>query len=523
MLDQFVNRRPFLQHNQEVGIISTFFTEQMLMRDFSILKLKPENYIEIILEKRIEVVFIDSHIYETDNVWFDYEIQQIINMIQKVDVNIVIVNNDEDFQYLKGNNYFINVETDRNNIEINENILSIPILLNENLFNPINDKPKLDITYFNIGELRRGKAIQGLHVKYKPKREEIVVDEITRRTLKEIVRKIKNSKVFYIYYSEVLTKTMIRYLEIAASLQNTVLILDARYDFELSLGVNTKVEESNIELVSAFYRNGIYRDKINIKNHRTAFLNNTLIQYQNLNEVIHGEERRKEVNISIITSTKRKWTLDAYIERLNKQNGVMLQVILLTHGFSLTDKEKEILSIKANFDITIIDAPTSKAFGLCLNSCIELAEREFFTKIDDDDYYYSNYLLDSWIAKQYSNADIVGKHSQFVFLEDNKMVIQRFNNQQYKFSEYVAGATIFCETNFIKKYLFSNLQKAVDSDLLRRVREDSGKIYCIHPYEFCIFRAGDKSEHTWQVDDVRLLKSAKIHFIGDPEDTIEVQ
>src|SRR5699024_5398689 len=201
---------------------------------------------------------------------------------------------------------------------------------------------------------------------------------------------------------------------------------------------------------------------------------------------------------------------------------VKLQVVLLTHGFSLTESEKEKLASKAEFNLTIINEPSTLSFGLCLNKAISFASEKYFTKLDDDDYYYSNYLIDSWIAHKYSSANIVGKHSQFVYLEDSKMIIQRFNSQQYKYSEYVAGASIFCETEFINKYLFSDLKKAVDSDLLRRVREDGGKLYCLHPYEFCIFRAGDKSEHTWQVDDIRLLKSAKIHFIGDPTETIEV-
>ena len=72
MENKFISKRPLLLPNQEIGVISTFFTEQMLMRDFSIIRLNPESYVEMILEKQIEVVFIDSHIYENDNLWFDY-------------------------------------------------------------------------------------------------------------------------------------------------------------------------------------------------------------------------------------------------------------------------------------------------------------------------------------------------------------------------------------------------------------------------------------------------------------------
>lgn len=522
MEKKFISKRPLLLPNQEIGVISTFFTEQMLMRDFSIIRLKPESYVEIILEKQIEVVFIDSNIYENDNMWFDYEIEEIIKLMETVDVNIVIVNNESNDKYISGNYYYINLDIDRKEIDIDGNILNMPVILNENIYNPINDKPKLDVLYFSLGKLIRGEHIQNLHVKEKPVREEIVAEKLTRQVTKELIRKIKNAKVLYIYYSDEIPPTFLKYIEVVAALQNTMVILDSNYDAESNISLNTKDEKSNIELVSAFYRNGIYREKNVIKKHRTAFLEHTLITYKNLNKILQGDVSKEEVGISVITSTKRKWTLDDYVIRLNKQANVKLQVVLLTHGFSLTESEKEKLASKAEFNLTIINEPSTLSFGLCLNKAISFASEKYFTKLDDDDYYYSNYLIDSWIAHKYSSANIVGKHSQFVYLEDSKMIIQRFNSQQYKYSEYVAGATIFCETEFINKYLFSDLKKAVDSDLLRRVREDGGKLYCLHPYEFCIFRAGDKSEHTWQVDDIRLLKSAKIHFIGDPTETIEV-
>lgn len=518
----FINKRPLLDQGQEVALISTYLTEQMILRDFSIVRLTPQNFEEVIMERNIEVVFIDSYIYETDNKWYEYKIEEILNLLKDKNVNIVIINNDEKQQYLEGDYFYINIESNQREIKISQNILSVPPLLNENLYNPINDKSKLDILYFTLGELTRNQEIQKLHVKFKPVREEIVTPHLTRAVIKKLITKIKHSSVLYIYYTDKLSKTFIKYIELIAALQNTVVVLDSQYEMKSNIAINTQDEKSNIEYVRTFYQKGIYRDKNVIKNHRQTFLNNTLIQYESLNQIILNSTNKKTINISVITSTKRKWTLEDYIKRLNNQKNVQLEVILLTHGFELTGHEEKKLKEIANFKIKFLNESTDVSFGECLNKCISYTTQEYFTKIDDDDYYYSNYLIDSWIAKQYSKADIVGKYSQFVYLESNELIIQRFEKQQYKFSEYVAGATIFCETNFIKKYMFSNLPKAVDSDLLRRVRENKGILYCIHPYEFCIFRADDKSAHTWQVDDTRLLKSAKIHFIGDPELTIEV-
>lgn len=518
----FINKRPLLSKGQEVAVISTYLTEQMIVRDFSVVRLSPTNYEEKIMERNIEVVFIDSSIYEKDHTWYKFETKTIIDLIRKLDVNIIIVNNDDTKQYVDDEYFHINIYQNNKDIDLNHNILSIPVVLNENLFNPINDNPKLDVLYFHIGKLIRNQYIQKLHVKFNPKREEIVNDVLTRKVIIELIHKIKNTKVLYIYFEENLPEFFIRIVEKIAALQNTIVVLDSNYSTEYDLSINTKNEESNIDYLRTFCQKGIFREKKLITNHRKIFLNNTLMQYETLDKIIQGNTNKKDIGVSVITSTKRKWTLTEYIERLNNQSIVKLDVTLLTHGFELDSQEKDEYQKQAKFNINFLAQSSNVSFGDCLNECISLTTKEYFTKIDDDDYYYENYLIDSWIAKQYSNADIVGKHAQFVYLESNEMVLQRFERQQYKYTEYVAGATIFCKTDFIKQYLFSDLPKAVDSDLLRRVREDKGRLYCLHPYEFCIFRANDKSEHTWQIEDTRLLKSAKIHFIGNPKDTIQV-
>jgi len=75
----FINKRPLLDQGQEVALISTYLTEQMILRDFSIVRLTPQNFEEVIMERNIEVVFIDSYIYETDNKWYEYKIEEIVN------------------------------------------------------------------------------------------------------------------------------------------------------------------------------------------------------------------------------------------------------------------------------------------------------------------------------------------------------------------------------------------------------------------------------------------------------------
>src|SRR5699024_459071 len=141
------------------------------------------------------------------------------------------------------------------------------------------------------------------------------------------------------------------------------------------------------------------------------------------------------------------------------------------------------------FDLKIITQSSDITLGECLNDCIEFVESDYITKMDDDDFYYPNYLLDAWIAKKYSQASIVGKNAQFVYMEGENLTIQRFRQQQQRFTTYVAGGTIFCETSLLKEYKFSDIPRAVDTDLFNRVLGDGGNIFSTHPYEFCLYRS----------------------------------
>lgn len=526
MKDTFVNKKPRFSNNQDIGLITTYLTEQMFTEYFKVTQLNLDDYIEVIFEKKLEVVFIDSYIYEEDHSWYQINIYDILKELSLLDINIIIINNDNRYKY-SGEDYFvIDIDYSTDKISSSSNKLTMPPVLDEKKYNPIDDKPKLDILYLCFGKFERTEQIQFLHKHFKPKREEIISEKITRLQIIHIMKKIKESKVLYLYYSNKVSETLLKYIEIASSLQNTTLILNEKYEvtndndyFDI---INTKDDESNMNYIRAFSKPGKFKEISNIKKHRNIFLTNTLAMYNSIPRILNGEIEKNEISVSVVTSTKRKNTLLEYVNRMNSQNFVTCEIILLTHGFTLNETEKNELNKKSIHKIKILEESNKTSYGNCLNKCISNIENDYFSKIDDDDFYYSNYLIDNWIAMKYSSADIVGKHSQFVYLESNEFVLQRFHQQQYRYSPYVAGATIFCTSEFIRHYMFSDLPRAIDSDLLRRVSADNGSVYCGHPYEFCIFRDNDKDAHTWQVSDIRLLKSAKIHFYGDPKDTLEI-
>src|SRR5699024_11731281 len=83
--------------------------------------------------------------------------------------------------------------------------------------------------------------------------------------------------------------------------------------------------ESDMNYLQSFLNSGIHNDHRTIGNARRAFLENSMIQYKGLDSMLNGDVETNSVGISVITSTKRRWTIGDYIERLNNQNHVYIE------------------------------------------------------------------------------------------------------------------------------------------------------------------------------------------------------
>ena len=518
------NKIPKLSKSQTVGVVTNFLTEQFIKRDFKTKKMNIGECEEVIEKNKIEIVFIENNIYEEDHDWYHFTLDDTLEYFKRLNVNIVIINHEEDMGLIDEECFQMNISKNAMTPVYEKNMLTTPMLFNENILNPAESKKTKDIIFvdFDGHEAELSEDKEKFIKTIKPSIDIIASDKVTRPVIKNIIQKIKKSKVLYVQYKEDIDQTFLRDLDLVCVARKTIMVVDPLYSFTPKYSFKSPDSESDMNYLQSFLNGGLHNDHRTIGNARRAFLENSMIKYRGLDSLLNGDVETNSIGISVVTSTKRKWTIGDYIERLNNQNHVHIEAVLLTHGFELTEEEKSAFCDLAKFDLEIISATSDTVFGACLNMCIDRISLDYFTKIDDDDFYYPNYLIDSWISLKYSNADIVGKYSQFVYMEEEDLTVQRFSSRQNLFSEYVAGATIFCETDFVKHYMFNEIPKAVDSDILRRVQNDGGKIYCTHPYEFCIFRAGDKGAHTWQAPDTHLLRSADILFYGDPEDSLSI-
>src|SRR5699024_9686274 len=517
---------PSLSENENVGIVSNYVTEEILSKKLNLFQLPISNFEKIISAKNIKSVFIEDYVYENDSEWFGKNYNILLSELNKLQVDIVIVSAIDRTLPVELSHY-PSVIIDYNSTMpiVKDNRVFMPIILDELNINPANNTDEIDITYFKPNKLTHSDEIIQYHDKFKPKIVEASPNSVSREMIKRLVQTVKRSKMFYIHDDCSIDITLIKYLEVVSNLQNTLSYIESPKIIRNSKSVMVEDYQITADLIRTLVSNKMYLNKIVLKKTRELFINNTYIFTGSLLDVFKDQSSAPncKADISVIVTTKRKESLSGLIQNLNSQYNVNLEVILLTHGYKLNVSEEDALLEMADFDLKILSESKNVSFGQCLNECVDEITHDYVIKMDDDDYYFPYFLIDLYIGIRYTGASIVGKNAFFFYLEEDNMVGQRRMDFQFKNVKEVKGNTILCKSETIREYGFSDIPRHVDSDLIIRIREDGGEIYSIHPYDMCVYRARDKSGHTYQVNDSRFIKDAHILYYGQPNQTISTE
>lgn len=507
-----------------VGIVTTLFSEQYLSNSYNLLRLSNENFIEDIELNGIDTVFIDNDLFESDHEWYRKNRGNLINYLKNNNKNICVIKNTtlEVAQIFK-KAFVMIVNPQIDSYLYNQFILEAPILVNQNIFNPIDSKMTSDIVYLNIG--RPNKTLQKR--KYNQKKELLISNlsspKITRKILEELFKKIRNTKILYIDSTDQLDQITLKYIEYICYITTTYIIYDHKFEFDKQLFISEDFSTLNNK-ISMYLKNPNHLFKEIVLRQREVLINNSLLLKQNLKDFLDTKLNENITpQVSIITSTNRKENLKDYLKRMHEQKYVKLEINLVTHGFVLTEKEKLELINNADFNLNIFDMDSNMSLGNCLNLAIDNCNYPIITKVDDDDFYFENYIIDQWLALKYSGADLVGKSECFYYFESKNIIAKRNMGENQKFGDFVMGATIMTNSDTMRKIKFDNIPRAVDTNFIRRLLEGDGTLYIGHPFELCVYRSSDSTNHTWQVEDLSMLKNANIVGYGDPRSYVSLK
>jgi spore maturation protein CgeB len=223
-------------------------------------------------------------------------------------------------------------------------------------------------------------------------------------------------------------------------------------------------------------------------------------------------------SVSALVSTNRPHRVDDVLACLAAQQRVDLQLVLLTHGFSVDDEAGFRLRAKRAGveELVLLQADVDIPLGRCLNQAVAAADGDVVAKMDDDDLYGPHYLSDQVDALHYSGADVVGKQAHYLYLEAHDATLLRNADREHRFTDFVIGPTIVTRRVVASAIRFAETSSGEDTAFLRRAAASGLRIYAADRFNFVQVRRGG-DQHTWSVSDAELLARGRVAFFGPAE------
>lgn len=178
----------------------------------------------------------------------------------------------------------------------------------------------------------------------------------------------------------------------------------------------------------------------------------------------------------------------------------------------------ENLNIK-NLNVSVFDEKYN--IGTCLNHGILASKARYWFKIDDDDYYGENYIVDMMMMYTMTGADALCKPQGLISFDDSgAMFIRRTCFEKIlgwlKPGQYGCGATLSAKADPAIP-LFSTVHRnSCDSNWIEQVMQAGKTIFAADCFNYCNIRY-DLSQHTWKLSHKRLAGGSQRlgRFSGD--------
>jgi len=239
-------------------------------------------------------------------------------------------------------------------------------------------------------------------------------------------------------------------------------------------------------------RSRLEREEQSVSLRREALLTHSRIAWRTRSAQASGKSLALLPSCSVVLATMRPEQLELALGQFSRQRGVERELILVAHGFKIDDGW---LRERARYACTVVQAPSSAVLGDVLNMGLARASGDVIVKMDDDDYYGPDFLLDLLLARHYSGADLVGTAAEFMYLSGEHRTLRRRQESEL-FAESVAGGTIMVGREHLRELGgFPSLRVGEDQVLCNEVRTLGGSVYRSHGLGYV--RRRSPNGHTW--------------------------
>lgn len=229
-------------------------------------------------------------------------------------------------------------------------------------------------------------------------------------------------------------------------------------------------------------------------------------------------------SVSAIVPTNRTHEIDNVLANVGRQSHSDVELVLVMHGLEAPLEELRARAAEAGVaNVTVVRADAALTLGACMNLGVDAASGAYIAKMDDDNFYGEHYLTDLVHAFDYTSAGIVGKWCHYVWLQATGAVVLRYPESEHSVERRVQGGSMMFDAGVVRGLGFSDIPRAVDSDILDRATKEGVEIYSADRFNFVSIRGNDRHLHTWTVQDSTFMtKTGRLVFYGDPRTHVSV-
>ncbi len=214
--------------------------------------------------------------------------------------------------------------------------------------------------------------------------------------------------------------------------------------------------------------------------------------------------------VSVLLATNRPEQLDHAVAAVAAQTYPEMELVLALHGDGFTDDTVQRALAPLDHPVRITRVAAQQSLGAVLNAAVEASTGLLLAKFDDDDYYSPDHLWDLVLAQEFSQAELVAKGAEYVYLAAHDRTLRMFGRRGERYLGYPGvsgGAMLITRHHLDAAGGWQRIPRHVDTALARDVVRMGGRIYRTHGRGYLRVRHGQ--DHTWDMGDSHFLGRAR--------------
>jgi 2-polyprenyl-3-methyl-5-hydroxy-6-metoxy-1,4-benzoquinol methylase/transcription initiation factor TFIIIB Brf1 subunit/transcription initiation factor TFIIB len=215
--------------------------------------------------------------------------------------------------------------------------------------------------------------------------------------------------------------------------------------------------------------------------------------------------------IDVMVATKRPENLEKIFENLGRQSYPNSALYLVGHGIDLDRSRAQDLADQVSVELaSVLTVDESVILGEVFNIGFGATESEVIAKMDDDDFYGSEYLWDLYTALDFSGAEVAGKWAHYVYLEGVDSMVYRFKDYEHRFTEVVAISTLLMRREVLAAERFPAMPWGSGSVFLRALGAQGAQVFAGDRWNYLYIRGTDGAENTFPISDMKMLANSDV-------------